>query len=951
MLLNSDNGLSQKPQTSKLNGSTTKNKKILPFEQLLKENKYLRSKYEECFLHDLTAENLNYYFPDYNIEDIYEYIKKQPEFIPLAKTITRGEKSLIKELISEKKSFEEILPLFPLRDEQTIRTNYNALVYASGRTPRFKNSLERLIYEQGMAVQVDSSRKRSSRRSTQSDFKIEELDDIQGEARKLDRYLYKTKTTEDVDPVRRELTRKAYQIKLKKKQDRIQKSKDAWARGRVPGGGARPITLHSELRDLNAGLEHFQTVVGDRQKIEEGSKRKRTQAVFFEPSTEPLFKRSKIRQNLKAQARLRIRKEALLKERNKKRKQSRKRKSKSKFTLEDEETPEPRDDDLLETLGEEEEEIYISKFDPPDLNSDTLVPLYDRQLFTESIYGETPQLPALNFRSLEANETIKDAMTSEDDSILYDDELAAQVVGTHIKCYRDLPISFPTHFNKKTIDVNYEQSVKVRFLLYPEHCESYVLAEPKDNELDPVHEIMKLFMIHYALYFSHSEVLKDKINEYCHQLESSIENSDFTEFLYVIDKWNLLMLYLTPNESSASKILKENKDLNHGAREILDNTEIRVPKKEDLDLEIYYNEICYESNSPIFEPVIKTEITDEELIEPKLDISMKNLELPEIKVGPINVEKVYAKPSKFNSDFFKRLTTKESISRYTMQQLLLRVYARVVSTDSRKLRSYKAFTAEVYGELLPSFTSEVLEKVELKPQQKFYDLGSGVGNTTLQAALEFGACISGGCELMEHASYLTNLQENLIQKHLAVLGLKKLNLKFALKQSFVNNLTVQQDCLDSDILIINNYLFDGELNASVGRLLKDLKPGTKIISLRNFISPRYKATFDTVFDRLSVEKHEMSDLMSVSWTANKVPYYISTVEEEIRPEYYKFGGELQSGSTTPSTIQNSTPSTIDDMDIDDHKRFNAFHDDFDDESLRGGESTPPTDQHSDNDNK
>ena len=75
------------------------------------------------------------------------------------------------------------------------------------------------------------------------------------------------------------------------------------------------------------------------------------------------------------------------------------------------------------------------------------------------------------------------------------------------------------------------------------------------------------------------------------------------------------------------------------------------------------------------------------------------------------------------------------------------------------------------------------------------------------------------------------------------------------------------------------------MNDEVGKLLYGLRPGTKIVSLRNFISPRYRATFDTVFDFLSVEKHEMSDIMSVSWTANKVPYYISTVEETIPREY------------------------------------------------------------------
>ena len=221
-----------------------------------------------------------------------------------------------------------------------------------------------------------------------------------------------------------------------------------------------------------------------------------------------------------------------------------------------------------------------------------------------------------------------------------------------------------------------------------------------------------------------------------------------------------------------------------------------------------------------------------------------------------------------------------------MHQILSRVYARVVSISSNKLRYYKAFTAEVYGELLPCFTSEVLTKVGMKPHHKFYDLGSGVGNTTLQAALEFGAALSGGCELMAHASKLTLEQSNMVQRNLSVFGLKQLNLEWALLQSFADNEQVRRTVIDCDILIVNNYLFDAELNYKVGKLLYGLRPGSKIVSLRNFISPRYKASFDdTVFDYLQVEKHEMEHNMSVSWTANKVPYYISVVQKEVCKQY------------------------------------------------------------------
>ena len=164
-----------------------------------------------------------------------------------------------------------------------------------------------------------------------------------------------------------------------------------------------------------------------------------------------------------------------------------------------------------------------------------------------------------------------------------------------------------------------------------------------------------------------------------------------------------------------------------------------------------------------------------------------------------------------------------------------------------------------------------------------------------------------------------------------------MNLTFALSQSFVNNDAVRDVCLDCDVLIINNYLFDGELNAQVGRLLYGLRPGTKVISLRNFISPRYKASFDTVFDYFLVEKHEMSDIMSVSWTANKVPYYISTVQESILPDYLgrddlaALGGG-GSGSGGEGTPVSKAPSP------------DMLHNTSGDESsLLNGNMTPPTD--------
>ncbi|KAK5238991.1 Nucleosomal histone H3-Lys79 methylase, partial [Exophiala xenobiotica] len=66
------------------------------------------------------------------------------------------------------------------------------------------------------------------------------------------------------------------------------------------------------------------------------------------------------------------------------------------------------------------------------------------------------------------------------------------------------------------------------------------------------------------------------------------------------------------------------------------------------------------------------------------------------------------------------------------------VYARTVSPSVESVREYEGFSNFVYGELLPKFLSRIFKETGLKSDQVFVDLGSGVGNCVVQAALETG---------------------------------------------------------------------------------------------------------------------------------------------------------------------------------------------------------------------
>lgn len=85
------------------------------------------------------------------------------------------------------------------------------------------------------------------------------------------------------------------------------------------------------------------------------------------------------------------------------------------------------------------------------------------------------------------------------------------------------------------------------------------------------------------------------------------------------------------------------------------------------------------------------------------------------------------------------------------------VYARVVSPHVGKLKQYEAFSDNVYGEMLPSFLSEIAHIAQLGPSSVFVDLGSGIGNLLIQASLQTG-CEAYGCEYMPIPSKLAEQQ-------------------------------------------------------------------------------------------------------------------------------------------------------------------------------------------------
>jgi H3 lysine-79-specific histone-lysine N-methyltransferase len=133
--------------------------------------------------------------------------------------------------------------------------------------------------------------------------------------------------------------------------------------------------------------------------------------------------------------------------------------------------------------------------------------------------------------------------------------------------------------------------------------------------------------------------------------------------------------------------------------------------------------------------------------------------------------RTYRKSGVFQRNIEKLGKAGTGISLAFAEHILTQSYARSVALEVDSLRKYEAFSNNVYGELLPRFTSRLFKDAKLRHDQVFVDLGSGTGNVVLHAALEVG-CESWGCEMMEKACELADAQAREFEARCILWGIK-----------------------------------------------------------------------------------------------------------------------------------------------------------------------------------
>lgn len=210
-----------------------------------------------------------------------------------------------------------------------------------------------------------------------------------------------------------------------------------------------------------------------------------------------------------------------------------------------------------------------------------------------------------------------------------------------------------------------------------------------------------------------------------------------------------------------------------------------------------------------------------------------------------------------------------------VNRITIQVYQRTVSYRSHLLRQVKG-KETTYGELKPRFAHRIFEQTGLNSQSVFVDLGSGVGNMVLQAALQTGAEAHGIEILKRPAEYaLDQASELRARAKLWNISLAPIKL---LHGDFLDSPDIDAVIRRADVVLVNNKVFPQDINFALLNKFLDLKAGSKIVSLESFgvgAGKQGSRNENAIFNIFDEELFESGSNM-VSWTDASVDYFIAT---------------------------------------------------------------------------
>uniref|UniRef100_A0A1B0CPA7 Histone-lysine N-methyltransferase, H3 lysine-79 specific n=1 Tax=Lutzomyia longipalpis TaxID=7200 RepID=A0A1B0CPA7_LUTLO len=221
-----------------------------------------------------------------------------------------------------------------------------------------------------------------------------------------------------------------------------------------------------------------------------------------------------------------------------------------------------------------------------------------------------------------------------------------------------------------------------------------------------------------------------------------------------------------------------------------------------------------------------------------------------------------------------------------LKHILQQVYNASVD-DPDKLNQYEPFSPEVYGETSYDLVCQMIDQIDISPDDVFIDLGSGVGQVVLQMAAATHTKICLGIERAEFPTRYAESMDYNFKLWMKWFGKRYGEYKL-IKGDFLAD--EHREMINSaTVVFVNNFAFGPNVDHQLKERFADLKDGARIVSSKSFCPINFRITDRNLSD-IGTIMHvtEMSPLRgSVSWTGKPVSYYLHVIDRTKLEKYFQ----------------------------------------------------------------
>ncbi|XP_045482093.1 histone-lysine N-methyltransferase, H3 lysine-79 specific isoform X2 [Harmonia axyridis] len=225
-------------------------------------------------------------------------------------------------------------------------------------------------------------------------------------------------------------------------------------------------------------------------------------------------------------------------------------------------------------------------------------------------------------------------------------------------------------------------------------------------------------------------------------------------------------------------------------------------------------------------------------------------------------------------------------SRGLLRHILQQTYNAAV-TDPEKLNQYEPFSPEVYGETSYDLVCQMIDQIEITPDDVFIDLGSGVGQVVLQMAAATPCKICFGVERAEVPSRYADSMNKNFRAWMRWYGKKYGEYKL-IRGDFLTE-EHREKINQASIVFVNNFAFGPTVDHQLKERFADLKDGARIVSSKSFCPLNFRITDRNLSDIGTImHVSEMTPMKgSVSWTGKPVSYYLHVIDRTKLERYFQ----------------------------------------------------------------